>query len=185
MTRIIGGLARGRSLTVPTHGTRPTPERVREAVFSALGSQLDLVGLAVLDLYAGSGALGLEAASRGARPVVLVDAARSAVRVARANAGALGLEARVALGRAERLAAARQPEAPFGLVFLDPPYAMPDDRIGAVLAALKGSGNLDPRAVIVLERSARSVPPSPPPGWTWKKPRLYGDTGVHFAHGER
>jgi 16S rRNA (guanine966-N2)-methyltransferase len=183
MTRIIAGRAGGRRLTVPATGTRPTPERVREAIFSALEARADLTGAAVLDLYAGSGALGLEAASRGAAPVVLVDSARPAARAARANATALGLDARVAMDQAERFAAQRQPEAPFDVVFADPPYAEPPANIAAVLTALGEAGNLSGRAVIVLETAARAEPPPPPAGWAWARSKRYGDTAVHF--GER
>jgi 16S rRNA (guanine966-N2)-methyltransferase len=185
MTRIVAGTARGRTLIVPPRGTRPTQERVREAVFSALTSRIDLVGAAVLDLYAGSGALGLEAASRGAGPVVLVDSARQAARVARANATALGLDARVALARAEQVAAAPQPEGPFDIVLVDPPYETPAGAVEAVLAALEEAGNLAPGAVIVLEGSAKAEPPAPPAGWEWEAPRMYGDTAVRLGRDAR
>ncbi|MDR1428084.1 MAG: 16S rRNA (guanine(966)-N(2))-methyltransferase RsmD [Bifidobacteriaceae bacterium] len=185
MTRIVAGSAKGRTLTVPSTGTRPTSDRVREAIFSAVEARIDLNAAAVLDLYAGSGALGLEAASRGAAPVVLVDSARQAARVARANAAALRLPARVALVRAERAAATRQPEAPFDLVLLDPPYETPNEAVAAVLAALGEAGNLAASAVIVLERAAGGPAPAPPPGWVWQDPRNYGDTVVRFAHSER
>jgi 16S rRNA (guanine966-N2)-methyltransferase len=184
MTRIIAGVAKGRTLAVPPRGTRPTSDKVREAIFSAVASRIDLAGTAVLDLYAGSGALGLEAASRGARTVVLVEAARSAARVARANVAALGLPARVAVERAERLAGLRQAEAPFDLVLLDPPYDTPAAPVAGVLRALGESGNLHERAVIVLERRVGAVP-APPGGWTWEAAKTYGDTVVHFAHAER
>ncbi|MDR1295730.1 MAG: RsmD family RNA methyltransferase, partial [Bifidobacteriaceae bacterium] len=100
MTRIIAGVAKGRTLAVPPRGTRPTSDKVREAIFSAVASRIDLADTAVLDLYAGSGALGLEAASRGARSVVLVEVARSAAAVVRANARTTGLPARVVQDRA-------------------------------------------------------------------------------------
>jgi 16S rRNA (guanine966-N2)-methyltransferase len=185
MTRIVAGIAKGRTLAVPARGTRPTTDRVREAIFSAVASRMDLEGARVLDLYAGSGALGLEAASRGATSVVLVDSDRRAARVARANAEALGLPARVVLLAAERVAASLQPEAPFGLVLLDPPYDMPGTHLAEVIEALGMSGNLDPQAVLVLERGAGAAPVPPPLGWSWETAKRYGDTMVQFGRAER
>ncbi len=120
MTRIVAGDLRGRTLHVPPRGTRPTSERVREALFAALEHRDAVAGLQVLDLYAGSGALGLEAASRGAAHVTLVDAARGAADVCRRNVRELGLSARarVVVEPAERFVA-RQPAGRFGLALLD------------------------------------------------------------------
>ncbi|MDR1798475.1 MAG: RsmD family RNA methyltransferase, partial [Bifidobacteriaceae bacterium] len=133
MTRIIAGSARGREVKVPPRGTRPTSARVREALFSLLEARLGgpggWEGLAVLDLYAGSGALGLEAASRGAARVVLVDSSRAAAGVAQANAGALGLAGVVSVLAVKVEAVAAGASLPgldqsFDVVFLDPPYAL-------------------------------------------------------------
>jgi 16S rRNA (guanine966-N2)-methyltransferase len=185
MTRIVAGTAGGRTLRVPRSGTRPTSERVREALFSRL-EHLDAVDDArVLDLYAGSGALGLEAASRGARDVVLVEASREAAEVCRANARTLGLagRVRVAAERVERWLA--HGEEGFDLVLADPPYDVRDDDLAGVLAGV--AGVVAPHAVVVVERSTRSPEPAWPqavegrPGLVRTDERRYGETRVWFA----
>lgn len=185
MTRIVAGTAGGRTLRVPRAGTRPTSERVREALFSRL-EHLDAVDDArVLDLYAGSGALGLEAASRGAREVVLVEAAREAAEVCRANARTLGLadRVRVAAERAERWLA--HGEQGFDLVLADPPYDVTEQDLAAVLAAVAGA--VAPHGLVVVERSSRSPEPAWPAGGPGGQglvrtdDRRYGETRVWFA----
>ncbi|WP_432496497.1 16S rRNA (guanine(966)-N(2))-methyltransferase RsmD [Kineococcus gypseus] len=180
MTRIVAGAAGGRRLAVPPGGTtRPTSDRVREALFSALEAAGAVDGARVLDLYAGSGALGLEAASRGAREVVLVEAARAAARTARANAAALGLPGvRVEHERVERFLAGAGAGTGGGwdLVLLDPPYAVDEDALAAVLAAVDPL--LAEGADVVVERSARSPEPRWPAGWPPARLRRYGETGV-------
>jgi 16S rRNA (guanine966-N2)-methyltransferase len=185
VTRIIAGRAGGRRLQVPASGTRPTSERVREALFSALEHRLDLGGAAVLDLFAGSGALGLEAVSRGAARAVLVEAARPAARVAAANAAACGLQARVVVDRAERAAARPLPGGPFTLVLADPPYAYPADALDRLVADLVAAGNLADDAVVVLERDARDPAPTWPATWPEPERRVYGDTAVYLAQAPR
>lgn len=181
MTRIVAGSAGGRSLRVPPKGTRPTSEKVREALFSRL-EHLDVVdGARVLDLYAGSGALGLEAASRGAAHVTLVDASRQAVEVCRRNVRELALPTvTVVLDRAERFVAA-PPAAPWDLVLLDPPYDVPEDVVDAVVEALAVPGALTPGAIVVVERSKRSAPPTWPAGWEALAHKDYGETSVWLA----
>ncbi|MCI2240208.1 16S rRNA (guanine(966)-N(2))-methyltransferase RsmD [Paenibacillus sp. TRM 82003] len=184
MTRIVAGSAGGRRLRVPPGDTtRPTSDRVREALFSALDAAGAVEDARVLDLYAGSGALGLEAASRGAREVVLVEAARAAAQTARANAAALGLPGvRVEHERAERFLAG--PRAADGggwdLVLVDPPYAVDDEALAAVLAAL--APLLADGATVVVERSARSPEPRWPAGWSAARRRRYGETSVWTVH---
>jgi 16S rRNA (guanine966-N2)-methyltransferase len=180
VTRIVAGTAGGRTLTVPTHGTRPTSERVREALFSRLEHEGVVVGATVLDLYAGSGALGLEAASRGAASVTLVEAARTAAQMCRANAAALGLAARVHVvaDRAERFVA-RPPALPWRLVLLDPPYALPAGELDGVLAALAPAVAAD--GVVVVERSTRVAEPGWPAGLVRADERSYGETRLWFA----
>lgn len=154
----MAGSAGGRTLQVPGKGTRPTSDRVREALFSRL-EHLDAVdGARVLDLYAGSGALGLEAASRGATDVVLVDSARGAVEACRRNAATLRLPVRVV---AERVLPflQRRSDTLADLVLVDPPYELSEEELAAVLTALVG--HLAPHAVVVVERSSRS----PEPQW--------------------
>lgn len=181
MTRIIAGLAKGRRLEVPPRGTRPTSERVREAMFSALANRSHLVGASVLDLYAGSGALGLEAASRGARLIVMVESARSAAQVACRNVAKVKLRARVVQDRAERIAATLQREAPFDIVLMDPPYDIPETALNKTMVALGESGNLASWAVIVLEGPKGRDLPELPDGWEWQDVKTYGDTVVSFA----
>lgn len=180
MTRIVAGSAGGRTLGVPPQGTRPTSERVREALFSRL-EHLDVIADArVLDCYAGSGALGLEAASRGAREVVLVEAAKTAADVCRRNVATLGLGDRVTVvrDRAERYVA-RPVATPWDLVLLDPPYDLPEAGLSEVLTGLVGV--LAPHAVVVVERSTRSPAPGWPDGLVPLHTRAYGETSVYLA----
>lgn len=180
MTRVVAGTVGGRSLEVPPKGTRPTSERVREALFSRLGHLGVLDGARVLDLYAGSGALGIEAVSRGAVHATLVEHARVAADVCRRNARALGLADRVAVvaERAERFVA-RSVAAPWDLVLVDPPYEVSDEDLALVLLGVAVA--LDPDAVLVVERAARSTEPAWPPGVERFDVRAYGDTRVWFA----
>jgi len=182
MTRIVAGRFGGRSLQVPPKGTRPTSDRVREAIFSRLDHLDVLDGARVLDLYAGSGALGLEAASRGAAEVVLVDANRRAADVARRNVATLGLqrEVRVVADAAERFAASAGTPG-FDVVFLDPPYDLAEDALAAVLAHLAAPGVLAAGAVVVVERSTRSPEPAWPAGLEAFARKDYGETAVHYA----
>ncbi|MDR0505042.1 MAG: 16S rRNA (guanine(966)-N(2))-methyltransferase RsmD [Bifidobacteriaceae bacterium] len=181
MTRIIAGLVGGQRLAVPTSGTRPTAQRVREALFSLLEHRLDLTDCHVLDLFAGSGALGLEAASRGASAVVLVESARPAARVAASNARNLGLPARVVVGRAEAVVNWLLPEAPFDLVLIDPPYALPPSALDGLLGRLASSGKLADAAWLAVERSNGAPAPQWPVGWQVERSRVWGDTAVHLA----
>lgn len=190
MTRIVAGSAGGRTLRVPAKGTRPTSERVREALFSRLEHAGVVDGARVLDLYAGSGALGLEAASRGAARVVLVDASREAARACRDNAVALGLADRVEVvaARVDAFLSRRDQSTgsveEFDLVLLDPPYDLGDADLGAVLNALVPA-RLAQGAVVVVERSRRSGEPHWPTALTPSPARAYGDTAVWFATVER
>ncbi|MGB7819768.1 MAG: 16S rRNA (guanine(966)-N(2))-methyltransferase RsmD [Ornithinibacter sp.] len=183
MTRIIAGSAGGRSLqTPPGSGTRPTSDRVREAIFSALEARDALAGVRVLDLYAGSGALGLEAASRGAASVLLVESDARAVSVIRDNIAALDLSAGQALRMTVVAAlAAGPPGGPVGLALLDPPYSLGEEDLAVVLQHLTDRW-LSDDALVVVERSTRS----PEPSWPHAlervgKGRRYGDTTVWFA----
>jgi len=180
MTRIIAGAASGRRIETPRGSdTRPTSDRVREALFGALEARDLLDGAAVLDLFAGSGALGLEAASRGAASVVLVDSARAAVEVARRNAAALGLTG-VRVVQAPVLRYLAGTGATADVALLDPPYVLGEDALAQVLTALDG-GHLAPGAVVVVERSSRSPEPGWPEAWTGDGVRRYGDTAVWTA----
>jgi 16S rRNA (guanine966-N2)-methyltransferase len=180
MTRIVGGVAGGRRIAVPRgSATRPTAERTREGLFSTLESiHGSLQGLAFLDLYAGSGAVGLEAASRGAAPVLLVERDAMAAQTVRANVAALGL-AGVAV-RAEpvsRLLAEPAPAA-YRIVFLDPPYADPVDDD---LARLVAGDWLDDDATVVVERATRQPAPHWPEGLEPERSRRYGDSTLWYG----
>lgn len=181
MTRIIAGVAGGRRLrTPPGQGTRPTTDRVREALFSRLEHLEVLHGARVLDLYAGSGALGLEAASRGAESVVLIEADRRAAEVARHNVRDLGLEQVAVRAATVQQALAVTPARPdVDLVLADPPYDIGEPQLAAVLEQARGW--LVPDALLVIERAARSPEPTWPADVSLIGPRRYGETVVWFA----
>jgi 16S rRNA (guanine966-N2)-methyltransferase len=172
--RIIGGSLGGRRLRAPRGAaTRPTADRVREALFNMLG---DVAGARVLDLFAGTGALALEALSRGAASAVLVDDAESAVRCARENAAALGVADRAAVQRGELPRALARVTGAFDLVFLDPPYAA--GLAERTLAALPP--HLAPGARVVVEHDRRSAPADEIGPLARTGRRRYGDTEVSF-----
>ena len=184
MTRIISGSAGGRRLrTPPGSSTRPTSDRVREALFSRLEHRGLLEDTRVLDLYAGSGALGLEAASRGAAEVVLVESQRGAAAAIRANIAAVGHPAvRLVVDTVERvLGSGPSGGTPFDLVLLDPPYDLTEEALAVVLAALVEQGWLAPEAFVVVERSTRSPQPRWPAGLELSGEKRYGETAMWFA----
>ena len=179
VTRIVGGVASGRRLTVPRgDATRPTSEVVREALFNALESRNAVRGAKILDLFAGSGALGIEAASRGAADVVLVDSSRQAAAAARSNAAELKqLRIAVVLSSVERFLAGRPPFSA-DIVLMDPPYSMNEDAVAGVLAQLAGAAWVAPSGLVVVERSTRSPEPRWPDGLQRSSVRRYGETAV-------
>lgn len=187
--RIIAGAARGRQLAVPQRGTRPTPDRVREALFSTLQSMLSAEDRAwssvhVLDAYAGSGALGLEALSRGAASVVLVEKRPAAAAVIRANAERVGLPGASVVACSVRALAGRPPQGPpVALVLLDPPYETASATIREELEALAAGGWLEPDALVVVERP-RSASESPLP-WDEVDRREYGDTVLWYGRADQ
>jgi 16S rRNA (guanine966-N2)-methyltransferase len=181
MTRLISGVAGGRRLKVPRAGVRPTGDRAREALFNSLKSLLDLRGAAVLDLYAGSGALGLEALSRGAETVVFVESSPGVLPVLKDNLAAVGLPGgRVVAGSVPTVVGGAPP-ARFDLVLADPPYATPADEVRDVLKSLSDGGWLAPDAVVVIERPSREEP------WEWPTPliglrdRRYGEAQLRYG----
>lgn len=191
MTRIVAGQAGGRRLAVPPSGTRPTSDRAREALFSSLEASLNgLAGSRLLDLYAGSGAVGLEAWSRGALRVVLVESAAAAVKVLRTNVTSLR-DARTPgttgpLGKIEVLPVKAERAATdlsafgFDVVFADPPYDLPTVQVAGVLATLAQRGVPRPGAIIVVERATRDKW-SWPLGYAATHDRKYGDATLHYA----
>jgi 16S rRNA (guanine966-N2)-methyltransferase len=174
--RIVGGSLGGRVLQAPRGAaTRPTSEKVREALFNILG---DVEGAHVLDLFAGSGAVGIEALSRGAAHATFVDAGRPALAAIRANLRDLGLEDRATVLAMDAAAAARlPPAAPWRVVFVDPPYA--SDLARRAVAALPAT-SLAPGARVVIEHDRRGAPPEQLGSLLRTDQRRYGDTMVSF-----
>jgi 16S rRNA (guanine966-N2)-methyltransferase len=178
--RVVAGKFKGRRLrAVPGSATRPTSDRVREALFSILGDRV--VDTRVLDLFAGTGALAIEALSRGAASAILVEQAPQAVAVIRSNLQALDL-GRVAIVRRTKAETylRSQRDGPFDLVFLDPPYALGVGVLAGLLARLE-RGALASGAVVAVETAAKAEPPPWPAGLVPDTPRRYGDTALHLA----
>lgn len=184
MTRIIAGALGGRRIETPRgEATRPTTDRVREALFARLEAWTDLDGAHVLDLFAGSGALGLEAASRGAASVLLVESDRQTAALVQRNVAALatGDRCRVRRDRVERVVAAGPGTTAYDLVLLDPPYPLAEVALADVLRGLLEQGWLAERALVVVERSARSPEPTWPEGLVPLDTKSYGETALHYA----
>ena len=190
MSRIIAGSRRGRRIAMPAGDrTRPTSDRVREALFSAIAAWAgtaaappdeSLAGLAFCDLYAGSGAVGLEAASRGADPVLLVERDPRTARLTRGNAEALGLTVEVINSSVEQVLQ-RPSVRIFEVIFADPPYEMDSRTVSAQLEQLVTNGWVGPDSLIVVERSRRTPdlvwPDTIPKRWS----RSYGETVLSFG----
>ncbi|WP_229399409.1 16S rRNA (guanine(966)-N(2))-methyltransferase RsmD [Micromonospora okii] len=184
MTRIVAGTLGGRRIAAPPGaGTRPTSDRVREALFSAVQADVDLTGARFADLYAGSGAVGLEALSRGAAHVLLVESDARAARVARENIATLRAAPAVRLvtGKVATVLAAGPDGGPYDVVFADPPYAVPGEEITAMLTALVGGGWLAADALVVVERSSRTGPVEWVEGVTAERSRRYGETTIWYG----
>jgi 16S rRNA (guanine966-N2)-methyltransferase len=180
VTRIVAGKAGGRRLKVPAKGTRPTSERVREALFNALEVAGELDGSRVLDLYAGSGALGLEALSRGAVDVLFVESGRQATDVLKGNVADVGLGGTVRSGQVEAVVAGSVSQ-PFDLVLIDPPYAVDSAQLGAILTALSAGGWVADGALVVIERATRDGEPDWPADFEPMRIKRYGDTALHWG----
>jgi len=182
MTRIISGEFKGRAIKVPPSVTRPTSSRVREAVFSSLQHTLgSFAGLAVLDLFDGSGALGFEALSRGASWAVFLESDRGAATCIERNAQAFG-ETRFSVQKADVLEASKSVAAgpAADLVFIDPPYALADEQVTSLLINLANNRWLAAQAVVVLERAGKTEviwPQSFEP----LANKTYGDTSIWYA----
>lgn len=184
VTRIVAGTFGGRRLTTPSGAhTRPTSDRVREALFNTIEALMDLADARFLDLYAGSGAVGLEALSRGAADVLLVESDPRAARAIRANIAALGVGDRARLLTAPvRTALAAGPERgrPYQVVFADPPYATAAAELAAVQQALVEREWLASNGLLVIERPSRN-----PLSWvdciTPVRERRYGETTLWYG----
>jgi 16S rRNA (guanine966-N2)-methyltransferase len=190
VSRIIAGSRRGRRITMPPGDRiRPTTDRVREALFSAMAAwagtaaelaERSLAGLSFADLYAGSGAVGLEAASRGAGPVLLVERDPSTAQLAKGNAQALGLSVEIATAAVEPMLR-RPPVQPFDVVFADPPYELDTSIVSSQLEQLVTSRWVGPGSLIVVERSRRSPDLMWPAAAAKRWNRVYGETILSFG----
>ncbi|MEV6429534.1 16S rRNA (guanine(966)-N(2))-methyltransferase RsmD [Nocardia sp. NPDC051463] len=181
MTRIVAGTAGGRRLRVPPAGTRPTSDRVREALFSVLEARMDFDGARVLDLYAGSGALGLEALSRGARHALLIESDRKAAAIVRGNIADLGLPGAELRVGAVTAVLTHVGAGDYDLVLSDPPYDVDTAAVSDDVRALAERGWLAPGALVVVERSVRSPEIDWPAGYVPMKVRKYGETRIELA----
>ena len=183
MTRVVGGTWGGRRLITPAgETTRPTAEKVRAALASSLYATGGLDGARILDLYAGSGALGVELVSRGASSAVFVEQDRAALAALRANIAALGASsppgARLTVipGDVAAFAARNGGAGPFDVVVADPPYDLGADALADVLTGLFDAGLLAPHADLVIERGRKSGPPEWPEPLEAVRTKKYGDT---------
>jgi 16S rRNA (guanine966-N2)-methyltransferase len=184
VTRIIGGSAGGRRLKAPAgERPRPTSDRVREALFSSLDSELGTItGVRFLDLYAGSGAVGLEARSRGAGGVTLVEEDRRTVSLIRDNLRSLAFAQVEVVPTSVARVLSTPPKEPYDVVFLDPPYPLPTEEVLADLTALVERGWLAEGAVVVVERATRSGELTWPDGLVAARSRKYGETTLWYGH---
>jgi 16S rRNA (guanine966-N2)-methyltransferase len=176
MTRIVGGAAKGRRLAVSPRGTRPTSDRAREALFSSLAGLLDVAGARVLDLFAGTGGVGLEALSRGAAAACFVESDRAVCEILRRNVETVGIPGATVHRRpaAAYLVGAGADE-PFDLVFADPPYSFGEQQLEVLLSTVASPRWLAGSAVLVVERSARGLEPKWPDAIEAFKQRRYGE----------
>ncbi|MHB1008932.1 MAG: RsmD family RNA methyltransferase [Propionibacteriaceae bacterium] len=190
MSRVIGGRFRGQRLAAPPGDrTRPTSDRVREAVFSSLVSWLGtgdlpgdeaLAGVGFLDLYGGSGGVAIEAASRGAAPVRLVERDAKVAAVARRNAGHVSAAVQVTTAPVAAFLSGSA-DVPYDIVWLDPPYAVGDEELSAAVTSVVEHGWLAPDGLVVVERSSRTPDPVLPPRLDDVWYRRYGETTIHYA----
>ena len=185
MTRIIAGAARGRRLAVPKGTvTRPTSDRAREGLFATVTTiHGPLHGARALDLYAGSGAVGLEALSRGAARVVFVESDPRAARTIEANLAAVALPGGELVRDQVQRFLDRGPgaEAAFDLVVADPPYAAPEAEVTGMLTALAGRGWLAPGALLAVERATRAGPLCWPAAYRADRSRRYGEATFWYG----
>ena len=194
MSRIIAGSRGGRRIAMPPGDrTRPTTDRVRQALFSAIAAwagtaaappEQSLAHLAFCDLYAGSGAVGLEAASRGAHPVLLVERDRRTAQLTKDNAKALGLAVDVTISSVEQVLQ-RPPARPYDVVFADPPYELDTSAVNAQLQQLVANRWVAPGSLVVAERSRRTPDLTWPEAAAKRWSRAYGETVLHFGSLER
>lgn len=166
---------------MPPRGTRPTADRVRESLFNVLAARLDFPGMSVLDLYAGSGALGLEALSRGAATATFVESDAAAAAVISRNIATVGMPGATLRRGTVRALLAAGTAGPADLVLADPPYDVSADEVSAVLTALHDGGWVHAGTVVVVERAKAGQRLTWPEGWTAWRERRYGDSRLEMA----
>ena len=174
--RVIAGEAKGTRLAPVPAGTRPASDRAREGLFSSLGPTVE--GALVLDLFAGTGAMGIEALSRGAAAATFVDAAPEAIRTIKENLRRSGLGGRATVRRSIARRAIRGTPGPFELVLLDPPYRLPGPELDALLGEIAGQRVVSPGGRVVLTRPGGGYTPVIPVNWSLERRLSYGDTVV-------
>jgi 16S rRNA (guanine966-N2)-methyltransferase len=172
----VAGAAKGTRLAPVPAGTRPMSDRAREGLFSSLGPTVE--GARVLDLFAGSGAIGIEALSRGAESALFVDSAPGATKAINENLRRTKMVRRGRVRRVDALRAVRERPGPFDLVVLDPPYRLDQPYLEALLAELAGQGVVEPGGRVVLSRSTRTYMPVIPLNWQLERRLSYGDSVV-------
>lgn len=174
--RITGGIGRGRTLKVPA-GTkvRPTSDKVKQALFNILGDRI--AGARLLDLFAGAGAIGIEALSRGAAQAVFVDASRESLAVIRRNIDSLGLGGRAQVVAARAESFLKRPSGPYDIVFLDPPYRT---ELAPLLRQVAGAGIVRPEGVVIAEHFKKQASPARADGLELSREAVYGDTVLAF-----
>ena len=183
MTRIIAGSLKGRRLATPSGDrTRPTSDRVREALFNALAPGGDLTGHRFADLYAGSGAVGLEAISRGAEHALFVESHFQTAKLLRRNITDLGVEDAEVISASVEKVLSSPPGEPYDIVFADPPYAVTDEAVSSMLGSLVANGWLAEDADVVIERSSRDAAVPWPPEISEDRVRKYGTTALCYGH---
>ncbi|WP_034268336.1 16S rRNA (guanine(966)-N(2))-methyltransferase RsmD [Actinospica robiniae] len=185
MTRIIAGQARGRQLVVPPGaGTRPTSDRAREGLFSSLDARLHgLGGMRVIDAFAGSGAVGVEALSRGAAAALMIETDPRAAEAIRTNLRTVGVPGgRLLTDRVEQVAAQDCAEAPYEVLFLDPPYALEAKALGELIADFARHGWLAESALVCVERASRDPEFPWPEGFDPLRARKYGEGTLWYGH---
>ena len=174
--RITGGIGRGRTLKVPAgKKVRPTSDKVKQALFNILGDRI--AGARFLDLFAGAGAIGIEALSRGAAQVVFVDASRESLAVIRRNIDTLELGGRTQVVAARTESFLRRPSGPFDIVFLDPPYRM---ELAPLLRQIAGAGIVKPEGIVIAEHFKKQASPARADGLELTREAVYGDTVLAF-----
>ena len=174
--RIVAGSAKGVRLAPVPAGTRPLSDRAREGLFSSLGASVE--GARVLDLFAGTGALGIEALARGAASALFVDSAPAAVKTVRENLRRTKLERAATVRRQDAIRALRTGLGPFDLVFLDPPYRLPEADLDAVLGEIAGQGAVSGGGKVLLTRPDKGYMPVIPLIWRIERRLSYGDAAV-------